>query len=144
AVRHGHALAPPRGRRARALGAAGTRASGDRAAFRAARHAAVHAGGGRARVRRHARAHPPDREQHPEEARVPTRSAGAQGLRLAAERHDWRAHADGAVAEVALPGALEMKIPGAAAWNVKLERDALARSHAHQAAVEADRRDLAP
>ena len=33
-------------------------------------------------VRRHARAHPPDREQHAEEARVPTGSAGPQRLRL--------------------------------------------------------------
>ena len=39
--------------------------------------------GGRARVRRHPRAHPPDREQHAEEARVPARGAGPQGLRLA-------------------------------------------------------------
>ena len=33
-------------------------------------------------LRRHARAHPPDREQHAEEARVPARSAGPQRLRL--------------------------------------------------------------
>ena len=41
-----------------------------------------HARGGRPRVRRHPRADPPDREQHAEEARVPARGAGPQGLRL--------------------------------------------------------------
>ena len=46
------------------------------------RRAAVHARGGRPGVRRHARAHPPDREQHAEEARVATRGAGPQGLHL--------------------------------------------------------------
>ena len=42
--------------------------------------------GGRPRVQRHARAHPPDREQHAEEARDAARSAGALRLRLAARR----------------------------------------------------------
>ena len=62
------------------------RAQGDRAPLRAQGRAAADARGGRARVRRHARAHPPDREQHAEEARVPARGAGAQGLRLGAPR----------------------------------------------------------
>ncbi len=44
--------------------------------------AAVHARRGRPRVRSHARAHPPDREQHAEEARVPARGAGIERLRL--------------------------------------------------------------
>ena len=39
--------------------------------------AAVHARGGRPGVRRHARAHPPDREQHAEEARVAPRGPRA-------------------------------------------------------------------
>ena len=38
--------------------------------------------GGRPRVRRHARADPPDREQHAQEARVAARGAGAQRLRV--------------------------------------------------------------
>ena len=57
------------------------RAPGDRAPLRARRLAAVHARGGRQGLRRHARADPPDREQHAEEARVPAGGAGAQGLR---------------------------------------------------------------
>ena len=66
-----------------ALGvAARAGAQGDRASLRAQRRAAVHARGGRSRVRRHARAHPPDREQHAEEARGPARGAGAARLRL--------------------------------------------------------------
>jgi RNA polymerase primary sigma factor len=40
-------------------------------ALRSHRRPAVHARGGRQGVRRHARAHPPDREQHAEEARGP-------------------------------------------------------------------------
>ena len=59
------------------------RASRDRASLRARRVAAVHARGGRAGIRRHSRAHPPDREQHAEEARVASGGAGAQGLRVA-------------------------------------------------------------
>ena len=55
----------------------------DRASVRPRRLAAVHARGGRAGVRRHARAHPPDREQHAEEARIASGGAGAQRLRLA-------------------------------------------------------------
>ena len=39
----------------------------------------AHARGGRPRLRRHARAHPPDREQHAEEARGPSRGAAPQG-----------------------------------------------------------------
>ena len=39
----------------------------------------AHARGGRPRVRRHARAHPPDREQHAEEARGAARGSAAQG-----------------------------------------------------------------
>ena len=42
-----------------------------RAPLRPARGAAVHARGGRPDVRRHARAHPPDREQHAEEGVTP-------------------------------------------------------------------------
>ena len=61
--------------------------TGHRAALRARRLAAVHARGGRAGVRRHARAHPADREQHAEEARVAPRGAGAQRLRL--ETRAW-------------------------------------------------------
>src|SRR6266540_1296786 len=52
--------------------AAGPGAEGDRAALRSERRASVHARGGRPRLRRHARADPPDREQHAEEARVAT------------------------------------------------------------------------
>ena len=65
-----------------ALGALpAARAPGDRAALRPARRAAAHARGGRAGLRRHARAHPPDREQHAEEARAPAGGAGAPGRR---------------------------------------------------------------
>ena len=63
--------------------AARARAQGDRAPLRALRHAAVHARGGRPGVRRHARADPPDREQHAEEARGPARGPGAARLRVA-------------------------------------------------------------
>ena len=59
------------------------RAAGDRASLRPDRRPAVHARGGRQGLRRDARAHPPDREQHAEEARVPARGAGAPRLRLA-------------------------------------------------------------
>ena len=59
---------------------------GDRAPLRPEGRAAVHARGGRPRVRRHPRADPPDREQHAEEARVAARGAGAQGLRLTLSR----------------------------------------------------------
>ena len=55
---------------------------GDRASVRALRRAAVHARGGRPGVRRHPRAHPPDREQHAEEARRPARGPGAQELHV--------------------------------------------------------------
>jgi RNA polymerase sigma factor (sigma-70 family) len=72
------------GHRQGARVAPGPRAQGDRAPLRPQGRAAADARGGRARVRRHARAHPPDREQHPEEARVPAGGTGAQGLRLAA------------------------------------------------------------
>ena len=71
-----------RGRRARADGAARARAQGDRAPLRPLRRAAVHARGGRPRLRRHARADPSDREQHAEEARGPARGAGAQELHV--------------------------------------------------------------
>ncbi len=43
---------------------------------------AVHARGGRPRIRRHARAHPADREQHAQETRVPAGGARIEGLRL--------------------------------------------------------------
>ena len=56
--------------------AARARASGDRAALRPDRRPAVHARGGRQGLRRDARAHPADREQHAQEARVPARGAG--------------------------------------------------------------------
>ena len=81
-VRHGVALAPARGHRPRPRLAARARAQGDRAALRALRHAAVHARGGRPGVRRHARADPPDREQHAEEARGPARGPGSARLRV--------------------------------------------------------------
>ena len=58
------------------------RAQGDRAPFWPLRRRSRHARGGRPRVRRHPRAHPPDREQYAEEARRPPRGAGAQRLRL--------------------------------------------------------------
>ena len=83
AVRHGVAVAAAGGHRPGALVAARARAQGDRAALRALRHAAVHARGGRAGVRRHARADPPDREQHAEEARRAARGSGAPQLRVA-------------------------------------------------------------
>ena len=59
------------------------------------RRAAVHARGGRPRVRRHARADPPDREQHAQEARVAAGGAGPQGLRVGhslAAAPAWPAH----------------------------------------------------
>ena len=87
-VRHRPALAAPRGHRERARRAAGARAAGDRAPLRPARRPAAHARGGRPGVRRHARAHPPDREQHAQEARAPSRGAGASGRRLLARRGD--------------------------------------------------------
>ena len=62
------------------------RAARDRAPLRARRVAAVHARGGRAGVRRHPRAHPPDREQHAEEARVAPRRHRGSGLRVYASR----------------------------------------------------------
>ena len=83
AVRHRLALPAPRGHRARLDVAARARAQGDRAPLRALRRAAVHARGGRPRVRGHARADPSDREQHAEEARGPARGAGAQELHVA-------------------------------------------------------------
>ena len=57
---------------------------GDRAPLRARRPAAVHARGGRSGVRRHARAHPPDREQHAQAARVAPGGPGPPRLRLIA------------------------------------------------------------
>ena len=83
AVRHSLAVPAPRGRRARADGAARARAQGDRAPLRALRCAAVHTRGGGTRVRRHPRADPSDREQHAEEARGPAGGAGAQELHVA-------------------------------------------------------------
>ena len=50
--------------------------------FGLARRAAVHARRGRAGLRRHTRAHPPDREQHAEEARDASRGPGPPELRL--------------------------------------------------------------
>ena len=74
--------AAPLGHRERALVAARARAARDRAPLRPRRRAAVHARGGRQGVRRHARAHPPDREQHAQEARVAARGPGPPRLRL--------------------------------------------------------------
>ena len=58
----------------------------------------AHARGGRPRLRRHPRAHPPDREQHPQEAREPPRGPAPARLRLepsagalSATRHRCRA-----------------------------------------------------
>ena len=56
---------------------------GHRAPLRAPRRGAVHARGGRSRVRRDPRAHPPDREQHAEAPRDAARGAAAPRLRLA-------------------------------------------------------------
>ena len=81
AVRLRLAHAAPLRHRERALVASAARAPRDRAPLRARRLPAVHARGGRQGLRRHPRADPPDREQHAEEARVPARGAGAQGLR---------------------------------------------------------------
>ena len=67
----------PRERAPRAGGAAGARARGDRDALRPDRRAAAHARGGRPRVQRHPRAHPPDREPHAEEAGGAARGAAA-------------------------------------------------------------------
>ena len=67
-------------------GAARAGAEGDRAPLRALRRAALHARGGRAGVRGHARADPADREQHAQEARGPARSSGAQELHVAVSR----------------------------------------------------------
>ena len=66
------------------VGAPRARAARHRAPLRARRLAAVHARGGRPGVRRHPRAHPPDREQHAEEARVAPGGPGPPGLRLRA------------------------------------------------------------
>ena len=78
AVRLRVAQPAPRGHRPRARLAPGARAQGDRASLRAEGRAAADARGGRPRLRRHPRAHPPDREQHAEEARV---LPEAQGLK---------------------------------------------------------------
>ena len=51
---------------------------------------------GRPRVRRHARADPPDREQHAQEARGPAGGAGAEGLRLVGDFASHRVAASGA------------------------------------------------
>ena len=62
----------------RALGgAAPARARGHRDALRPDRRAPAHAGGGRPRLQRDPRAHPPDREPHAEEARVAARGPAA-------------------------------------------------------------------
>ncbi len=58
-----------------------------------------HARGGRPRVRRHPRADPPDREQHAEEARVPARGAGPQGLRLEPQELGRASRRGGAAAQ---------------------------------------------
>ena len=55
--------------------AARARARGDRDALRAQGPPGADARGGRPRLRRDPRAHPPDREQHAQEARVPARGA---------------------------------------------------------------------
>ena len=69
AVRHDVGVVAQVGYRPRALVAPRAGAEGDRAAVRSLRHPAVHARRGGSGVRRHARADPPDREQHAEEAR---------------------------------------------------------------------------
>ena len=80
AVRGGDREPPARGHPEGARRAARARAPGDRAALRPARARAADARGGRAGVRRHPRAHPPDREQHAEEAEAAARGAEpAQG-----------------------------------------------------------------
>ena len=69
----------PRERAQGARRAAAARARGDRDALRAEGPRGAHARGGRPRVRRDPRAHPPDREQHAEEARGPARGAAPPG-----------------------------------------------------------------
>ena len=76
-VRSGEREPAPRERPQGARRPAAARARGDRDALRPDRLAPVHARGGRPRVQRHARAHPPDREPHAEEARVAARGAAA-------------------------------------------------------------------
>ena len=68
-LRHSFAPAAPRGHPEGTRLAARAGAEGDRAPLRSHRLAAVHPRGGRQGVRRHARAHPADREQHAEAAR---------------------------------------------------------------------------
>src|SRR5690606_26163206 len=58
------------------------RAPGDRAALRLARPRAADAGGGWPRLRRHARAHPPDREQHAAQAQAASRGPAPARPRL--------------------------------------------------------------
>ena len=69
----------PRERAPGAGCAAASRARGDRDALRPHRAQGAHARGGRTRVRGHPRAHPPDREQHAEEAGGSSRGAAPQG-----------------------------------------------------------------
>ena len=57
--------------------AARARARGHRDALRPHRPAPVHARGGRPRVQRHPRAHPPDRDPHAQEARIAPGGAAA-------------------------------------------------------------------
>ena len=82
---HG-AREPAQGERAQgARRAAAARARGDRDALRAQGPRGAHARGGRPRVRRDARADPPDREQHAQEARDAAR--GAASARRARSAH---------------------------------------------------------
>ena len=78
-VRAGEREPAAREREASSGRAAASRARGDRDALRPARAEGADARGGRAGVRRHARADPADREQHAEEARGAARGAAPQG-----------------------------------------------------------------
>ena len=69
----------------RARRAAAARARGDRDALRPQGPPGAHARGGRPRLRRHPRAHPPDREQHAQEARDPARGPAPARRFLAQE-----------------------------------------------------------
>ena len=85
------------------------RARGHRDALRPDRRPSADAGGGRARVQRDARAHPPDREPHAEEARVAARGA-APARRLLSGR------GRGALRERAVARILSASLGGMSEW----------------------------
>ena len=81
-LRQGVPVAPSGGHRGRPRLVAGAGPEGNRAPVRPPRRGAVHARGGGPRLRRHARADPPDREQHAEAPRDASGGAAAPRLRL--------------------------------------------------------------